>query len=62
MSRPQPRTSFVPTPSQNPGSVTQGPMKVQREAPPFVVPASLVVDDRDKLEPHWLPTIDAATD
>lgn len=38
--------------------------KTAREAAPFVlVPSSPVTgDEREALEPHWLPGIDAATD
>jgi hypothetical protein len=50
-------TLLVPEPAPN-----ALPSKGGRDAKPFViVPASMVVSD-DKLEPHWLPTIDAATD
>jgi hypothetical protein len=60
MSRPQP-TTFV-APQSNPGHPAAAP-KGPRERPPFViVPASLVTDDGEKLEPHWLLAIDAATD
>jgi hypothetical protein len=57
MSRPQ--TFIVPQPLPGPS-----PSKGPREATPFViVPASFVAtDERETLEPHWLPTIDAATD
>jgi hypothetical protein len=38
--------------------------KTARDAAPFVlVPSSLVTsDEREALEPHWLPAIDLATD
>jgi len=54
MPRPQPSSTFIV-----PSSPTPTP---PRDAKPFVlVPASFVTAD-DKLEPHWLPAIDAATD
>jgi hypothetical protein len=60
MSRPQPSSTFVVP--QAPARPAAAP-KAQSERKPFViVPASLVTDDRDKLEPHWLLAIDAATD
>jgi len=53
----QSTTFLVPKPL--PSSV---PSKDRRDAKPFViVPASMVIED-DKLEPHWLRAIDAATD
>jgi hypothetical protein len=55
---PQPSRTFI-VPQPLPGSPAP---KTAREAKPFViVPASMVIAD-DELEPHWLPTIDAATD
>jgi hypothetical protein len=53
MPRPQPSSTFI-VPSSPATSAAL------REAKPFV-PASFVTAD-DKLEPHWLPAIDAATD
>jgi hypothetical protein len=52
-------TTFI-VPEPTPG-VAAAP-KAPREARPFViVPESMVIAD-DKLEPHWLPAIEAATD
>jgi hypothetical protein len=60
MSRPQHSSTFIVPEPSNP-SLSTRPMEV-RDAKPFViVPASMVVDS-DKLEPHWLPSIDKATD
>jgi hypothetical protein len=58
MARPQQSSTFV-VPESIPSAV---PLKDRREAKPFVlVPASMVIAE-DKLEPHWLPAIEAATD
>jgi hypothetical protein len=59
MSRHQQSSTFiVPQPASGSPSSPQG----KRDAKPFVlVPASMVLAD-DKLEPHWLPAIEAATD
>jgi hypothetical protein len=62
MSRPLHNSStfIVPEPA-NAANLSTKP-KESREAKPFViVPASMVVDS-DKLEPHWHPAIDKATD
>jgi hypothetical protein len=54
------RATFIVPPA--PASTTSAPKPV-REATPFViVPTALGAEERDTLEPHWLPTIDAATD
>ena len=60
MSRPQHSSTFiVPEPNANASSLSTKP---KSDAKPFViVPASMVVDS-DKLEPHWHPAIDKATD
>jgi len=58
MARPQQSSTFL-VPESVPSAL---PLKDRRDAKPFVlVPASMVIAD-DKLEPHWLLTIDAATD
>ncbi|HEY2729590.1 MAG TPA: hypothetical protein VGK52_06580 [Polyangia bacterium] len=58
MTRPQQSSTFV-VPESLPSAL---PSKDRRDAKPFVlVPASMVIAD-DKLEPHWLPAIEAATD
>jgi len=60
MSRPHQSSTFI-VPPPAPG-VPAAPTGQKREAKPFViVPASMVIAD-DKLEPHWLFAIDAATD
>jgi hypothetical protein len=58
MARPQQSSTFLV-----PESIPSAPsVKDRRDAKPFVlVPASMVIAD-DKLEPHWLPAIEAATD
>jgi hypothetical protein len=64
MSRPLHSTFIVPEPSNvvdlsNASSLATKP---KGDAKPFViVPASMVIDS-DKLEPHWHPSIDKATD
>jgi hypothetical protein len=59
MSRPQPSTFVVPPSPARPAAAPTG----QAERKPFViVPASMVIDDLEKLEPHWLLAIDSATD
>jgi hypothetical protein len=59
MSRQPQRNTFVVPPAPTGSSAVAKPV---REAAPFVVvPSSFVIAD-EKLEPHWLPTIDAATD
>jgi hypothetical protein len=59
MSRPQHSTTFI---VPEPANVTNLSTKPKGDAKPFViVPASMVVDS-DKLEPHWHPAIDKATD
>jgi hypothetical protein len=61
MSRPQPQRStfIVPHTIVAPGAST----KMPREGAPFVVvPASMVMNDDETIEPHWLDAIDAATD
>jgi hypothetical protein len=58
MPRSQPSSTFIVPSSPTTSAAPAAP----REATPFVlVPASFVAAD-DKLEPHWLPAIDAATD
>ncbi|HVR04186.1 MAG TPA: hypothetical protein VMT47_18760 [Polyangia bacterium] len=58
MARPQQSSTFV-VPESIPSPLS---LKDRRDAKPFVVvPASMVMAD-DKLEPHWLPAIEAATD
>ena len=58
MARPQQSSTFV-VPESIPPAL---PVKDRRDAKPFVlVPSSMVIAD-DKLEPHWLPAIEAATD
>jgi hypothetical protein len=58
MARPQQSSTFV-VPESIPTAL---PLKDRRDAKPFVlVPASMVIAE-DKLEPHWLQAIDAATD
>jgi hypothetical protein len=62
MARAQQKSTFI-VPEAAPG-VTAGPAvaKTKRDSTPFViVPESMVIAD-EKLEPHWLPAIDAATD
>jgi hypothetical protein len=63
MARVQQSSTFI-VPDAAPG-VTAAPSaskKSKRDAAPFViVPESMVIAE-DKLEPHWLPAIDAATD
>ena len=64
MSRPEPSTTFVvPASPHSLPSAVAAP-KTARDPKPFViVPASMVIaDEREALEPHWLPAIDAATD
>jgi len=63
MSRPQHSTTFiVPEPTANVASLSNSSTRPKGDAKPFViVPASMVVDS-DKLEPHWHPAIDKATD
>jgi hypothetical protein len=62
MPRPQHSSTFiVPEAAPRVATSPKAPT-VPRDARPFViVPASMVIAD-DKLEPHWLPAIDAATD
>jgi hypothetical protein len=60
MSRPQLSSTFI-VPEPTTPTLSTRPKEV-RDAKPFViVPAKMVVDS-DKLEPHWLPAIDKATD
>jgi len=60
MSRPQPSSTFVvPQAPARPNAAPKG----HGDRTPFViVPASLVTDDGEKLEPHWRTAIDSATD
>jgi hypothetical protein len=60
MSRPQPSSTFVAP--QVPARPAAGPKGQSDRKPYVIVPASLVTDDREKLEPHWLLAIDSATD
>ena len=64
MARAQHNSTFI-VPESAPGvtgAVTTTSKTSKRDATPFViVPESMVLAD-DKLEPHWLPAIDAATD
>jgi hypothetical protein len=60
MSRPQASNTFAPT-KPNAGLPVAAP-KGSRERAPFVVPASVLLDDSEKLEPKWWLAIDAATD
>jgi len=64
MSRPQPHSTFIVPEAQQPVAGVHAAPKTVREPVPFViVPASMVIhDEREKLEPHWDPAIDAATD
>jgi hypothetical protein len=57
----QMRPTFI-VPEPRPGA-SHAP-KTARDSAPFVlVPSPLVAgDERETLEPHWLPAIDAATD
>jgi hypothetical protein len=58
MSRPQPTSTFVAPPQANRPAAPKG----AGDRKPFViVPASMVIDDLEKLE-HWSTAIDAATD
>ncbi len=58
MARPQQSSTFV-VPESIPTAL---PLKDKRDAKSFsLVPASMVIAE-DKLEPHWLPAIEAATD
>jgi hypothetical protein len=61
MARAQQNSTFiVPEPAS--GVTAASPTKSKRDATPFViVPESMVLAD-EKLEPHWLPAIDLATD
>jgi hypothetical protein len=60
MARPQQSSTFI-VPKPAPG-VTATDSKGKRDARPFVlVPDSMVIAE-DKLEPHWLPAIESATD
>jgi hypothetical protein len=64
MSRPQASNTFVPSPP-NAGlpAAASSSKKAARERVPFVaVPASVLMDDGEKLEPKWWLAIDAATD
>jgi hypothetical protein len=57
MPRPQLSSTFIVPPA-----VPIAVPIAARDAKPFViVPASMVIAE-DKLEPHWLTAIDAATD
>jgi hypothetical protein len=61
MARAQQSSTFI-VPKPAPGVTASGSPKGKRETTPFViVPESMVLDD-EKLEPHWLPAIDKATD
>ena len=61
MARAQQNSTFI-VPEPAPGVTAAGPTKAKRDGTPFViVPESMVIAD-DKLEPHWLIAIDAATD
>ena len=61
MARAQQSSTFI-VPEPAPGVTAASPTKVKRDATPFViVPDSMVIAE-EKLEPHWLPAIDAATD
>ena len=64
MARVQHNSTFI-VPEAAPGvttSVTSTSKTSKRDATPFViVPEAMVIAD-EKLEPHWLPAIDAATD
>jgi hypothetical protein len=62
MARPQQSSTFVvPAPTSGVTAASGGP-KQKRDPKSFViVPDSMGIAD-DKLEPHWLPAIDAATD
>jgi hypothetical protein len=54
---PQRATFIVPPAPSGPSAAP----KPARDSTPFViVPTAL--DEREALEPHWLPAIDAATD
>jgi hypothetical protein len=52
------RATFIVPPA--PAGSSAAP-KPTRESTPFVI-VPTAFDDREALEPHWLPTIDAATD
>ena len=64
MARAQQSSTFI-VPEPAPGVTVASPSlskATKRDATPFViVPESMVIAD-DKLEPHWLIAIDAATD
>jgi hypothetical protein len=61
MARAQQNSTFI-VPEPAPGVTAAGPSKAKRDSTPFViVPESMVIAE-DKLEPHWLVAIDAATD
>ena len=61
MSRQQHASTFV-IPEPDHAAKGAPTSKGKRDAKPFViVPEELVVND-DKLEPHWLPAIESATD
>ena len=61
MARPQQSSTFI-VPKPAPGVTGADVSKGKRDARPFVlVPEAMVIAD-EKLEPHWLPAIDAATD
>jgi hypothetical protein len=64
MARAQHNSTFI-VPEPAPGVTVAGTSASKtskRDATPFViVPESMVIAD-DKLEPHWLPAIDLATD
>ena len=61
MARAQQSSTFI-VPEPAPGVTGAHPAKGKRDATPFViVPESMVIAD-EKLEPHWLPAIEAATD
>jgi hypothetical protein len=61
MARAQQSSTFI-VPEPAPGVTAANSSKGKRDAKPFViVPEEMVISD-EKLEPHWLPAIDAATD
>ena len=61
MSR-QEQVSTVNVPEPRPGSKSEPAPRPKRQATPFVIVPDEMVVSEDKLEPHWLPAIDSATD
>jgi hypothetical protein len=61
MARAQQSSTFI-VPEPAPGVTTGHSSKAKRDAKPFVIVPEEMVLSEEKLEPHWLLAIEAATD